>query len=145
VQALPIALSAGASVLKGVAGLRAGQQNRNALYGQALEEEAAGNAQALRVRDSARKAIGEQVAAQFSNGFQGGTGSALDALTESQINATMDMLQVRRDAAFKARSQRAEGDMRLSQGKFALAQGIIGAASTVAGGMSDWAAAKAPS
>jgi hypothetical protein len=144
-QILPMALAAGGSIIKGIGGLKAGQQNKKALYGQALEEERAGEAQAMRIRDTARRAMGQQIAGQFSNGFQGGSGSALDALTESQINATLDMMEVRRQAAGKARSMRAEGDMRLSQGKFALAEGLIGAASAVVGQKSDWAAAKAPS
>lgn len=140
-QALPIALAAGGSILKGVAGLKAGQQNKKALDAQALEEERTGNAQALRIRAEARRAMGDQIGGQFSNGFQGGSGSAIDALSESQINATMDALEVRRQSASKASAARAEGKMRLSQGKFALAEGIIGAGAKVA----DWADARSKS
>jgi len=136
-------LGAGAALLGGIAANKAGQQNKAALYGQAREEENAGNAQALRVKEQARKIIGEQIAAQAGNGFRGDGGSALDALTESQVNATLDMMQVRRDAMMKARSMRAEGDMRAQQGTFNLMGSFLGAGSKIMGGMSDWATASA--
>lgn len=144
-QAIPIGLAVAGSIAKGIGGYKAGKQNKKALYAAAIEEEKAGNAQALAVRDTARAKIGQQISGQFGNGFQGGSGSALDALTESQVNATLDMLEVRRQALTKARSQRAEGDMRMSQGKFALAEGLIGAGSAAVSMGSDWGAAKAPS
>lgn len=135
-------LSAGASLLGGVAADKAGRQNRAALYGQALEEENAGNAQALRIKEQARKIIGEQVAAQAANGFTGDSGSALDALTESQINATLDTMQVRRDAMMKARAMRAEGDMRYQQGRYAMWGSFLSAGAKLGGAMSDWGAAQ---
>lgn len=135
-------LSAGSSVLGGIAANKAGRQNRDALYSQALEEENAGNAQALRIKEQARKIIGEQAAAQASNGFTGDSGSALDALTESQINATLDTMQVRRDAMMKARSMRAEGDMRYSQGRYAMLGSFLSAGAKLIGASSDWGAAK---
>lgn len=135
------ALSAGASILGGIGADKAGRQNRDALYGQALEEENAGNAQALRIKEQARKIIGEQVAAQGANGFTGDSGSALDALTESQINATLDTMQVRRDAMMKARAMRAEGDMRYSQGRYAMWGSFLTAGAKLAGAASDWGAA----
>jgi hypothetical protein len=135
-------LSAGASVLGGVAANKAGRQNRDALYGQALEEENAGNAQALRIKEQARKIIGDQVGAQAANGFTGDSGSALDALTESQINATLDTMQVRRDAMMKARSMRAEGDMRYQQGRYAMFGSFLSAGAKLAGAASDWASAQ---
>ncbi len=137
-----IALQAVGSLVQGVGAYKAGQANKRAAYAQALEEERTGNAEELRVRDAGRAAIGAQIAGQFGNGFQGGSGSALDALTESQVNAALDALTIRRDAAGKARSLRAQGDQASSQGKFALASSILGAGSAIAGGKSDWAAAK---
>jgi len=131
--------------VQATAAKKAGQQNKAALYGQALEEEGAGNAQALRIRDQARKAIGQQAAGQWANGFTGDSGSALDALSESQINATLDMMQVRRDAEMKARSYRAQGDQAESQGNAAFAAGLLGGAAKLFGASSDWASAKAPS
>lgn len=139
------ALQMAGSVIKGIGGFVSARHNAGVLDRQALEEERTGNAQALVVRDRARKAIGEQIGAQFSNGFQGGTGSALDALTESQINATLDMLEVRRQAAFKAKAARSGASQQRTQGWFSLAEGLIGAGTAAAGQNSDWAAAKAPS
>jgi len=141
-QNLPSILAVGGSIFGGSAKNAAGQQNQQALYAQATEEEAAGAAQETRIREQARKAIGEQSASLSANGFQGDSGSALDALTESQINATLDALNVRRQAAAKARALRAEGDIRASEGKNGLISGLIGAGSAAAGMMHDWAAVK---
>lgn len=141
-QAIPMILSAGAKIVSGIAANKAGQANKRALNDQALEEEAAAAAQELQIRETARKAIGQQAAAQASNGFAGDTGSALDALAESQINMLVDVMRVRRDAAGKARSLRAEGAMAAQQGKFGLIEGLLGAGSAAMGMSSDWAAAK---
>lgn len=135
-------IAAAGSIVKGVAGYQAGRKNKKALFGQALEEERAGVAEEARIRDAARQAMGEQVSAQFSNGFFGGTGSALDALQQSQINAALDTLNIRREAAGKARSLRAQGRQAATQGKFALVEGLLGAGSSIAGMSSDWASAK---
>lgn len=140
-----MALTIGGKMFGGIAKNKAGKQNQKALYGQAREEEIAGAEQELRIRSAARKSIGEQLAAQASNGFQGGTGSALDALTESQVNAALDALTVRRDVAGKARSLRAEGDQRRKEGKNGLIEGLLGAASSAASMGSDWASARAGS
>lgn len=141
-QALPMVLAAGGKLVQGVGALKAGNANRRALYGQAREVESTAAAQELRIRDTARKAIGEQVAAQFGNGMLGGTGSALDALAESQVNAMLDVLQVRRESTAKAMSLRAQGDQARTEGRFALASSILGAASSAAGMGDDWAQAK---
>jgi hypothetical protein len=139
------ALKVGSKVAGGIAKNRASKQQKRALYGQAREEEAAGEAQRLRLRDQSRRAIGEQLAGQFANGFLGGTGSALDALTESQVEATLDMLEVRRQAAGKASRLREEGDMRRQEGRFGLAEGLIGGAVEGFGMVKDWAAVNAGS
>jgi hypothetical protein len=142
VDPVSIGLTLAAGAAKGIAGMNAGQQNKRALFGQAREELIAGNEQQLRIRDAARIAMGEQVAAQSSNGFFGGTGSAIDALRESQINAALDALTVRREAEAKARSLRAQGRQASQQGKFALVESIIGTGSQLLGQKSDWAAAR---
>ena len=143
-QAIPIALSIGGSLLKANSANKAGNANRAIAYGQAREEEAVGAARELRIREAARKAIGDQVAAQASNGFQGGTGSALDALAESQTNAVLDAMTVRREAAGRARSLRAEGDQARSAGRMSAVESLIGGAGAALGMKSDWAAVRAP-
>lgn len=144
-QALPMALAIGGSLLKAHGANKAGNENRKIAYGQAREEEAAGSARELRIRESSRKAIGDQLAAQSSNGFQGGTGSALDALAESQTNAVLDAMTVRREAASRAKSLRASGDQARSAGRMSAVQSLIGGASAALGMKADWAAARAPS
>ena len=50
-----------ANVVKGIGGFVASRQQSKALKGQAREEENAGAAQSLRIRETARKAIGDTV------------------------------------------------------------------------------------
>lgn len=141
-QFIPMALMAAGSIVQGIGGMQAGRHNQHVLNDQALEEARAGEVDAGRIRDQSRQAIGEQIAAQFGNGMTGGSGSALDALAESQINAALDVMTIRRDAAAKARSLQAQGKQAATEGKFALASGILGAAKSVIGTSHDWAAAK---
>lgn len=135
------ALSIGANIVKGVGGFVASRQQSKVLKRQAREEENAGALQSLRIREQARKVIGDQLASQSSNGFMGGTGSALDALTESQANAALDAMTVVRDAGMRGQALRAEAKMKRTEGLFSLASGMLGAASSVAGMKDDWAQA----
>lgn len=138
--ALPLALIGGG--LKIYGSMKAGAQNKAAAYAAAHEEEIAGAAKELQIREAARKAIGEQLAAQGSNGFMGGTGSALDALTESQVNMALDVQRVRRAAASKALSLRTTGNMARSQGVLDAVGALVGTGSQVAGMSADWAQVK---
>jgi hypothetical protein len=131
-----------ANLVKGIGGFVASRQQSKALKSQAREEENAGSAQALRIREQAREAIGDQLAGQASNGFLGGSGTALDSVLESQTNAALDAMTVQRDAAMKARSLRAEAKMKRTEGYFSLASGMLGAASSVSGMRDDWAQAR---
>lgn len=124
------------------AGYDAAQANAAQSDAAATDALRTGTADEAVVRDRARKVMGEQVAAQFANGFQGGTGSALDALAESQINATLDALRVRRDAMARATTYRYQAKMERRQGAFALASGILGAGSAIYQQQQDWAAAR---
>ena len=135
------AVSAVGSIVGGSASYAAGKYNKKVSYNAAVEAERDGAAQVLRVRDAARKAI----SAQGASGFQIGTGSALDALTESQINATMDALNVRREASARARGLRVQGDQAMSAGKNAYTAGLFQSASSVMDMKADWGAAKAGS
>lgn len=130
------------NIVKGVGGFMSARHNSKVLKKGAIEEENTANAQVLRVREDARRAIGQQLAGQFSNGFEGGSGSAIDALTESQVNAALDALTIRRDAAFKAAGMRSEAKNQRRQGWFSLAEGLLGAGSSAAGMGDDWAQAK---
>ena len=139
--ALPLMI-AGAG-LKAYGSLKAGNQAKKTLYGEAQSTEAVAAANELDLRHAALKQIGDQRAAQGANGFTADSGSAVDALHESYVNMAMDVLNLRRDAAGKARALRAEGDMRQSQGRMGAVAALIGAASSAAGAGSDWAAARA--
>ncbi len=140
-QALAAAAAVG-SVVQGVGGLMAGNANSRALKRQSREELAQGAAEESRVRDAARATMGDQVAAQFSNGFQGGSGSALDALRESKVNAALDALEIRRQAMGKAAQLQASAKQAKMEGRFALLSGILQAGSTVQRQQADWADAR---
>lgn len=132
------AAQAAGQLIGGVGAYEAGKFNQATANTEAIETERAGAADELRVREAARLAIGTQVAAQGSNGFAQGTGSALDALTQSQINSTLDAMNVRRQAAAQARAKRISGSIARAQGENALTQGMLGAAATSI----DWASSR---
>lgn len=129
------AVQAAGQLIGGMGGYEAGKYNQAVANTEAIEIERQGAADELRVRQAARAAMGAQVAAQGANGFAQGTGSALDALAESQVNAALDAMTVRRAAASEARSRRIAGSIARAQGENALTQGMLGAA---ASGI-DWA------
>jgi hypothetical protein len=136
------ALQAVGNLVQGSAGYESGKYNRKASNDAALDAERDGVLQEERIRDAARQAMGAQVAAQGSNGFQAGTGTALDALHQSAINATLDALTARRQAQAKARALRAQGAIAYAAGKNAAVAGSFGAAASLAGNASDWASAR---
>lgn len=141
-QALPF-LGAAGSLVQGVGGMMASNANARRADEQAGEEERATAAEIRRMRDEQRAAIGAQLAAQVSNGLEGGTGTALDALRQSQINAAFDVMEMRRQGQFKARALRTQaGDMR-REGRFALLQGVLGAGSSAFKAHNDWAQERA--
>lgn len=138
--ALPLMIAG--QVVGGIGGLASGLSNSSALRRQARGELQAGVDEETRIREAARASMGEQIAAQFSNGMMGGTGSALDALRESAINAKLDALEIRRDAMGRAKALRARAKQEKIGGYFALAEGLIGAAGSFAGAKADWADAR---
>jgi hypothetical protein len=140
-QAASVGMSAAGSLFQGVAGWQAGKQNRAAMYAAATNAERVGAAQEARIRDSVRSAVGEQVAAQWGNGMEGGTGSAIDAVHESLVQGALDALNVRQEAANKASSLRTQGDMAAQEGENSLVSGLLGAGSKYLQAKSDWAVA----
>lgn len=136
------AVQAVGSAVGGMAAYETGKYNRDASNTMATEAERDGTVEEARIRDAARMAIGQQVAAQGSNGFQQGTGSAIDALTQSQINATLDALTARRQATAKARGLRIQGAQAYAAGSNAMVQGMFGAVSAGIQQAQDWANAK---
>ncbi|MDX3883608.1 MAG: hypothetical protein QHC65_04240 [Sphingomonas sp.] len=136
-------IAAAGQLIQGVAGYESGRYNRRLARSQAVEAERDGAADEARIREEARLAIGQQLAAQAGSGFEMGSGSALEALTQSQVNATLDALTARRAAASRSRGLRVQGDIAYAQGENALISGIIGAGASGYRAYSDWASAKA--
>jgi DNA-binding helix-hairpin-helix protein with protein kinase domain len=137
-QALPFLQAAG-NVVQGVGGFMAGKSNAKRLRQQAQEERRSTAAEIRRTKDEARSVIGEQLAAQVSNGLEGGSGTALDALRQSQIEAALDVMELRRQGELRARSLRAQARDASREGTFALISGILGAGSSAAKMSNDWA------
>lgn len=129
-------------IVQGIGGLKAGKANSRALEGQSAEELRAAQEQERELRKDARARIGAQLAAQWSNGMEGGSGSALDAIRESQLEAILDAREIRRQGIAKATSLQAQAKSERSKGKFALAEGLIGAVSAAGGIKNDWAQAR---
>ena len=135
-------LSGAGQIVQGVGALKAGNANAKALKKQARGELAAGAAEEARIREAARSQMGDQIGAQFANGLEGGSGSALDALRESKIQAALDTLEVRRQARLKSDELNVRAKLEKRQGRFALAGAILGAGSTAMGATTDWADAR---
>lgn len=138
-------LKVAGGLVKGIGTIAAGNQQQRALVEQGRQENIAGNLQATRIREQARRALGEQVGGQFANGFQGGSGSALDDLAESQVNASLDALQARRQAATKAASLYAQGNLARKSAGWDAAAGLVGTGSDLYGMSRQWGLATAPS
>lgn len=136
---LPAALAIAGPLISGVSGKIAGDKNAKRLNAQAREVELSSLADRTRLREEARAAIGEQLAAQVSNGLEGGSGTALDALRQSQIEAALDVMEMRRQGEMEARSLRTAAKDAKRAGNFALLEGVIGAGSAGFKGKSDWA------
>lgn len=135
-------IAAAGSLVQGVGGLAAGLHNKSALNAQAGEELHASQQQELELRKDAARKIGAQLAAQWSNGMEGGSGSAIDAIRESQLEAVLDAREIRRQGAAKAAGLRSEAKAAEREGYFSLASGLLGAASSVGGMKHDWAQAR---
>lgn len=136
---IPAALAIAGPLLGGIARKSAADENSRRLTAQAREERRAGVEERNRTRDDIRSAIGVQLAAQWSNGLEGGSGTALDALRQSQIEGALDVLEMRRQTESRARSMETEAKDQRRAGDFALLEGVIGAGSAYYKGRSDWA------
>lgn len=136
------ALSIAGNLVQGVSSWRAGMANANALNAGADGVLRQGAAQESDVRYQSRKAIGAQAAAQWSNGFMGGTGSALDSVYESQVSAALDALRIRQGAQDQANSMNFQARLAREGAWFGLAGGLIGAAKAGAQQATDWGNAR---
>lgn len=137
-HALPFIAAAG-SLVKGVGGFMAGNANARRQEAQAEEESRATEGEIRRLKDDQRAEIGAQLAAQSANGLEGGSGTALTALRQSQVNAALDVMELRRQGVLKARALRTAASDSRREGKFALLEGVLGAGSSFYKTQNDWA------
>ncbi len=142
-QALPF-LALGSGIAKGVGGLMAGNSRAKSLRGQAREERVAASGQIRRVREDARRKIGEQYALLAGSGLEGAAsgGTAMDALRESQVEVALDVLELRRQGVTRSQALDREAKLAKREGRFALVEGILGGATEAFGMQSDWAQAR---
>jgi len=141
-QALPMVIQAGGSLIQGIAGYRAGRAGKRAGEANAVNALNEGAAEAGDISDSAREAMGEQIGSLAGNGFEIGTGSALTRLEESAIAAEMDIQNARRKARGRAIAYREQGRNAAAEGTSRLLGGFFGAAGAIANHRRDYAAAQ---
>lgn len=125
------AIQAFGQLLSGVASMESGKFNRKVAKTNAVNALRDGEMEAARIRDRARLAMGEQIGRQAASGFEVGTGSSLDALRESAVEAELDQMLVRRRAAMAAQAHRTQGKIAYAQGYNAMVAGHFGAAGTI--------------
>jgi len=142
VQAATAALAIAGPLVKGLGANAAYKANARAADEAAVGELNDGVAEEARIRDAARLAMGRQIAGQAVSGFQLNQGSAYDALLESQVNATIDALNVRREAAGRSRSWREKARSERQAGTSALISAGFDAVGGALAMKRDWAAAK---
>jgi hypothetical protein len=124
----------GGALLKGASGFQAGKANARMLRAEAQSNIVAGVAEEADIRAQARRTAGEAVAAMGANGVQLGTGSAIDLLREVELESGLDQLRVRRAAANRAASLRAQASQAKRQGIFDLIDAGLEAGAKAAGG-----------
>lgn len=135
-------LAVAGSVIKGVGGLKAGIAAKRSAFAEARQEEGAAQEEERQSRLDARRVIGQQLAAQFANGLEGGTGTAVDAIRESQVEAALDVMEIRRQGAARAEALRKQGRIAKREGIFSLGSSLIGGATDFLKSQSDFAQAR---
>lgn len=141
-EAAPLVLMAGGSLLKGIGQFQAGRANKAIAQTNSRTSILEGNAQATRIRDLARIQVGRQFTAQAESGFAVNQGSSVDDLVESQTNAELEALDAMRTARSRAAAYQQQGAQAYKEGIYGLAGSVIGGAADVVGGMNDYAQAK---
>lgn len=136
------AMQMAGSIFQGVASYVSGQQQKAAYETGAINALREGAAREARIRESVRQAVGGQIGAQWANGMEGGSGSALDAVHESLVQGALDALNVRAAAKNQSDTLNYKGDIAEQQGKFGLISGLLGAGASYAQSNQDWAVAR---
>jgi hypothetical protein len=130
------ALQMGGPLVKGVSGFMAGKANAKLMRAEARAAIRTGVAQDDDIRMEARRTAGEAIAGMGANGGGMGSGSALDALREIEVESGLDRLRVKADAHNKSAALNYQARLAKRQGAFELLGGIMdaGAAAVGAGG-----------
>ncbi len=128
-------------VAEGMSYLRQGSYNKAIADQNALTARRDASAEEAQVRQQVRQTMGQQLVAAGSSGFEMGTGSTLDALTESQVNGMVDQLTLRRRGEASARGFEQQGQLAKMQAKtqatakfFGAAKSLTDTATSYAGG-----------
>lgn len=116
---------------EGASAYEAGKFSRKVMQTNASNAERDGAAEASRIRDAARLSLGRQLAGLASSGFDPASGSALDAIRESSIEAELDILTTRRKADMAATGYKSQGQMAYAQGYNAQSAGVIAGVNSI--------------
>lgn len=119
------------TIYGGIAANKAGKYTRKVMKANAANAINDGLETRDRIRTASRLAMGRQLVEQGGSGFGMGSGSALDALHESAIEAEIDLATSRRQSALKAQGFNQQGDMAAAQGKSAMIGGFFSGAAQI--------------
>lgn len=115
---------------EGIAAYDAGKFTQKVMNVNAQHAERDGAAEAARLRDAARIAMGRQQAGLAASGFTL-SGSAIDALRESAIESELEIMQTRRKAGIAATGYRTQGALAKNEGYSKMVGGIVSGAASI--------------
>lgn len=140
----PLAVAAVQAVGSVVSGIsQSSQAKSQAAYAKAnagLAEQQA-ESQAAVIREKARRLSGQNRAAIGASGVDI-SGSFLDALADSDIDAELDAQTARWNGKLEAMNQRGQANASRASGRSALVGGVFGAGSSAVSGFGSWYDAK---
>lgn len=116
---------------EGIAAHDAGKYSRKVMEVNAQTAQRDGAAEASRLRDVARLAMGRQAAGLAASGFTL-SGSALDALRESATESELEIMQTRRKAEAASRGYKQQGALAYAEGYSRMVGGIVSGAASIA-------------
>jgi len=137
------AIAGGGSLIKGIGAYEAGKFNAKVARFNKAEMLSDSVAQQQQIRDMARQTMGEQIASQGASGMDLGTGSALDVLHESAVNAQLDAMALRRKSTLKGIDYDNQAWSAKATGTAGFVSGLTEAASSAFSAGADYAAAGA--
>lgn len=129
-------VSAASSIIGGFAAQSQADAQAGALRQQAKTEAQIANAEEERIRRANRADLGRQRAAIAQAGTGGFSGSALDVIRDSTVNAELDALAARFRGQSRSHALRTQAAFTEQEGKNALFGGFIGAGTSLLSGAS---------